>query len=339
MPSEEKPILLRIEKTREFLEKKRCSGCLVCGSANISWLVGLPHTEGLLLLTKKEAYLFVSPLSNQANLHEKKLPVELITEEKKFRALVNCCRKVGYLAPEITVERLAHWKRRFTCTFLAWPDFILNLRAVKDSLELKLLRKARIIARKILKEIVTRYVRSGVEEVELAEEIRHLTYVHGATGSSFPPIVASGPNSAYPHHRPERRRLKEGEVLIIDLGVEYEGYHSDLTETVFAGKKSPDLECLYQAVAEAQKRCLEKIRAGLSGQEIHQLAASYFQEKGLAKYFVHGLGHGLGLQVHEKPVLNTRSKDLLQPGMVVTVEPGLYLPGTGGVRLEEMVFL
>ncbi|MCM8768488.1 MAG: aminopeptidase P family protein [Candidatus Omnitrophica bacterium] len=329
----------RWEKARNFLESRQLPGCLVASSGNISWLVGQPHTEGLLLLTKKEIFLFVPPLQQQADLDQGSLPVNLITREKEFVRQVNSCRRVGFISSEITVERYERWKKQFSCLLKPLNDFLLNCRAVKDSEERQLLKKAREIARKVMRDVITKHLKPGVEEREIAEHIRWLAWYHGGEGISFPPIVASGYHTVYPHHRPGRKKIQAGEPVIVDLGVEYQGYHSDLTETVFLERPNHQLRKIYSLVRQVQRKCLKIAKPGIRAKKVHQLAVSLFRQKKMEGYFVHGLGHGVGLAVHEKPVLNGKSEDILQPGMVITIEPGLYLPGIGGVRLETMLIL
>jgi len=329
----------RVTPLRQFLRRRKLDGCLLASSSNISWLVGLPHTEGLLLVTEKEVTLFVNPLQQQATLRTQCLSAEVLASEKEFRQRVNACGRLGFLSEEISVARWQRWQKQFTCQLLPCPDFVLALRAVKDSSELKYLQAAKKIAREIMEETISRYLKPGVTEAELAARIRWLASCYGGAEVSFPPIVASGPNSAYPHHRPGNRKIQPGDAVIIDSGVECQGYHSDLTETVLLEPARHELKEIYSLVRQVQRACLKALRPGQRAADIHRLAVSLFKKRGMEKYFVHGLGHGVGLDVHEKPVLNGQSQDILRKGMVVTVEPGLYLPGTGGVRLEEMVFV
>jgi Xaa-Pro aminopeptidase len=161
----------------------------------------------------------------------------------------------------------------------------------------------------------------------------------GAAAVSFPVIVASGPLSAWPHGRAGDRTLKPGDLVVLDFGAVYQGYCSDLTRTVAIAPATEEQRRIYNAVLKAQEEALQALRAGLPGREVDALARRYLEEAGLGDYFSHGLGHGVGLNVHERPTLSWREEDPLPARAVVTVEPGVYIPGWGGIRIEDMVLV
>lgn len=161
----------------------------------------------------------------------------------------------------------------------------------------------------------------------------------GAEGASFEIIVAAGPNGAKPHARPDRRTINEGELVVVDWGAVVEGYRSDCTRTLVMGEPDAKQHEIWQAVRASQLAALDAVRPGAKCADIDAIARSWLDERGWGQHFGHGLGHGVGLEVHERPAVSQRSQEVLEPGMVVTIEPGVYLEGWGGVRLEELVLV
>jgi Xaa-Pro aminopeptidase len=210
-----------------------------------------------------------------------------------------------------------------------------QLRASKDGDEIALIRQAAQVADHAL-EALAREPFVGRSEREIAWRLRELLHAHGADDAAFEPIVASGPNGALPHGRPTDRIVRRGELVVIDWGARVGGYHSDCTRTFATGRLEPDLARAYELCRSAQTAAVAGIRAGMTGVEADAIARGPIEQAGLGEHFGHGLGHGVGMEVHELPALRPESKDTLGPGMVVTVEPGIYLPGRGGVRIEDL---
>lgn len=213
-----------------------------------------------------------------------------------------------------------------------------QLRAVKDDAELALLRKALELT-DIAFVAASQRARAGMTEKEVAEIVAEELRNAGSEGEAFPTIVASGPNAAKPHHAPGDRVIEEGEPVIIDMGALHHGYAGDLTRTIWFGQPSEQLVTMYAAVQAAQDAALAKAAPGISGVEFDAAARDVLAERQLDQYFVHSLGHGLGLRVHEAPSASMRSTHTLEPGHVVTVEPGVYIPDWGGVRIEDVVVI
>lgn len=178
---------------------------------------------------------------------------------------------------------------------------------------------------------------AGLTEMALAEYLEELLKDAGSGPLPFPPIVASGPNAAKPHAEPSERKIQRGDLIVIDYGASWRGYASDFTRTLVIGQPSEEQKKVYQAVAEAQEAVLTKVRPGVSGYDLDALARGIISKAGYGQYFVHGLGHGVGLMVHEAPSLASTSGDVLESNMVLTVEPGIYIPNWGGVRQEDLV--
>ncbi|MBQ9058793.1 MAG: aminopeptidase P family protein [Atopobiaceae bacterium] len=208
------------------------------------------------------------------------------------------------------------------------------LRMVKDESELELMRHAQSITDAAFDHICT-VVKAGMTELEIRAALEYYMFSHGADALSFASIVAAGPNGANPHAQPGERVVCEGDMLVLDYGAAYGDYRSDMTRTICVGAPTDEQVKVYNIVREAHERCAEAIHAGVDGKEIHELAVKIISDAGYGDYFKHGLGHGVGIEIHELPSLGRRQKSELVAGSVVTVEPGIYLPGNFGVRLED----
>lgn len=218
------------------------------------------------------------------------------------------------------------------------PPLVEELRAIKDPEELAALERAVALADEAFM-AVARRLEPGWTEAQVAWEIEKYAREHGAEGLAFPTIVAAGEWAAMPHAYPRERPIQEGEPIVIDMGVRVDGYCSDLTRTIVLGQPDDRLRRVYDIVLAAQLTAEELVRPGMTGEEAHLLAHNVIAEAGYGEQFGHGLGHGVGLLVHEAPRLARRSQDELKPGMTFTIEPGIYIPGWGGVRIEDIVVM
>jgi len=309
------------------------------------------ESSGWLFLTKEASVLITDHrYTLQAKMEVKGMDVlgEVNLNEALKKVISSLdLTKVGYEEEYITVGHM----KRFLETAktiggvgakepdLAPIDPILNsLREIKGEEELKILKDGAKLLSQLMGEIQNIIV-EGMSEKELSNKITMLALEMGAEDLAFPSIVASGANSALPHAVPTSKRLRKGEPIIVDVGIIYKGYMTDMTRTFFIGQPTEEFANIYKWILEAQSKVLSEIRAGLQAKEVDEIARSFFQEKGLAQYFSHGLGHGVGLAVHETPRIGPLSKDVLKSYHVITVEPGLYLPEKGGIRIEDMVLL
>ncbi len=217
-------------------------------------------------------------------------------------------------------------------------DAVEKIRLVKDDAELRILQEASDLADATFSHILS-VLRPGLTELEVALEIEMFIRRNGGTSTSFETIVASGERSALPHGKASERMLRNDEFVKMDFGAYYKGYCSDITRTVVLGKPTDKHKEIYGIVLEAQLGCLNGLKPGITGKEGDALARDVIASKGYGEYFGHGTGHGLGMEVHEAPRLSLQGDTVLEPGMVVTVEPGIYLPGFGGVRIEDDVVI
>ncbi|MGG5370289.1 M24 family metallopeptidase [Enterococcus sp. AZ196] len=218
-----------------------------------------------------------------------------------------------------------------------WSSQIQELRAIKSAEEIQLIRNACLMTDEIFAELLPE-IKVGMCENELGALIHYLSLKKGAAAMAFDPIVASGPRSALPHGRPTRRAFETGDFITIDFGIVLDDYQSDMTRTITLGEPSQELKTIYQVVKEAQQAAADFIRAGVTGQEVDAVARKIITEAGYGEYFSHGLGHGIGMG-GDVPILNPKSQMILKENMVMSVEPGIYLPGLGGVRIEDDVVI
>lgn len=217
-------------------------------------------------------------------------------------------------------------------------NMVEDLRVIKDSYEINIIKKSLYITESVFEEVIAN-LKPGITERELAHSIENLVKAKGAEGVAFPPIVASGPNSSMPHATPTDKKIQTHEPIIIDMGAKIEGYCSDMTRTIFIDKPHERIQEIYRIVRKAQLHALQNIKSGMTAREADSLARDVISQSGYGDYFGHSLGHGVGLATHEAPRLNPNQDTILTENMVVTVEPGIYLPGIGGVRLENMVLI
>jgi len=227
-----------------------------------------------------------------------------------------------------TVRKLSHF------SIEEEEGFLSEFRAVKSEEELSLITRAVQIAELSLKSVL-HLLKPGTTEVEFRRELLSAFFRFGGEGEAFPTIVASGANSSVPHWETGKREIKDGDVVIVDFGTVYRGYVSDITRTFLVGNVPSQLREIYDVVREAQEVGVRELHSGKSCRSVDGAVRKFLEKKGFGDYFVHSLGHGIGVEVHEAPTLSPKSKEVLRKGNVVTVEPGVYVPGLGGVRIED----
>jgi Xaa-Pro aminopeptidase len=287
--------------------------------------------------------LFVSPLSSAAaRKHAKNCVIaEIRFPDTMYSLLAEAIRshsvRLIYL-DSLTYKTYLELAKRVDTKFVSNPELILNLRMIKDENEQSNIRKACEIAG-VGVEVGAEAIKPGVKEYEVAAEVEYAMRVKGSEGVSFETIVASGPRSAFPHGVSSSRTIRESDLVILDLGATYAGYCSDITRTFVAGKPLSRCLQILNLVFKAQNEAFSNIRAGVKGKDVDAVARKVIADNGYGEHFIHGLGHGVGLDVHESPMLSPTSKDTLQEGNIVTDEPGVYIEGFGGVRIEDTVLV
>ena len=213
-------------------------------------------------------------------------------------------------------------------------DISSRLRSVKDEEEIQLMRHAQKITDATFDHMVE-FIKPGMTELEIRNELENYMFAHGADALSFETIIASGPNGANPHAQPSDRKVQPGDFIVMDYGAGYKDYHSDMTRTVCLGEPTEEMVKVYNVVRDAHEKAADAVRPGVTGASIHQIAADVIADAGYGQYFGHGLGHGVGVEIHEEPNFNLRNTNPIPAGAVITDEPGIYLPGKFGVRIED----
>jgi len=315
---------------------------LVTRPVNIRYFSGFTGTDGALIVTANETiFLTDSRYSTQATeeVSADQHREYAVQAEGIVAALDECCaRRVGFEAEDLTCAALERLRAR-SGQRIEWCGLdrpMLMVRGIKDENEIAALERAAHLAAAAFDEILP-LLRPGIAENEIALALEFAMRHHGGDEKSFELIVASGVRGALPHGAASDRFLQSGEFVTIDFGLRLDGYCSDETVTLALGKIDSESERVYDTVYQAQQQALSAIRPGVPLKEIDAVARNYISAAGYGPFFGHGLGHGVGLEVHEYPTLSPRSLDTAQVGMVFTVEPGIYLPGKGGVRLEDTV--
>lgn len=337
---------LRLKKSYAGLKQENLEGLILNSSANISYLTGYPSRDSYLLISKQgNIYITDSRYTEEARAGLKGLADVKKINGSLFKTIASSCRELGLKRIGFESRYLAYAEYRKIRAHLRKSEELIpaaglveRLRRIKDSGELKKIRQAVQITLKAF-EFIGDFLKPGIKEIEVAAELERFIRYNGARSSAFEIIVASGANAAYPHHITSPKRLRNHEMVLIDLGVDYRGYKSDLTRVFFLGKITLLARKVYDIVKEAQSRALRQIKPGADVAKIDAASRSYITQKGYGNFFGHNLGHGLGLEVHEAPSISAKANDKLESGMVFTVEPGIYLPQQLGVRIEDMVLV
>ncbi len=334
----------RQESSREILKLHHLDGILFTSLENIRYLCGFTGSDGAFVITQKES-LFLTDSRYWTQADEEVKGSQIIHYKKKMEGIFSLLfdlklKEIGFesaflpfVAYQFLAEKLANQAR-----LVPLEEALRNLRAVKDAHELALIRRAIDISSNAFLQ-VTQMLKEGVVEREAALEMESIMKRSGAEATGFDIILASGKRSALPHGKASDKRIKKGDFILIDFGSGFQGYHSDQTRTVVCGRPSAEQQRIYQIVKEAHDRAVEKVRPGIPVSEVDGAARDHIRNQGYGEYFGHGTGHGIGLAVHEDPAVNGENKELLQEGMVFTIEPGIYLPDWGGVRIEDMVLV
>ena len=349
----------RLERLHIILQKSHLDGLLVSHQPNISYLTGFKSSDSYLLITEKKVFFitdsrfyqqaisFFEGVKNKLSKAEKTycsvegLKVEL-SGRSVFATIAKLAgagrlKRLGFEARSLDVAQYYRIKKLLRKShFIPTQEVVEDLRRVKEAGELSKIKKAVSIAVRALK-YARKIIRPGLSEIEIVAELERFIRHQGARGSSFETIVASGENTAFPHHLTGKRKLKKCDCLLIDIGVDYDGYKSDLTRTFFLGKIPSKISKIYQIVLQAQIQAINKIKPGVRICEIDRSARQYIAKHGYGGFFAHNLGHGIGLEVHEQPAISANNNATTEAGMVFTVEPAVYLKGRFGIRIEDDV--
>ncbi|MBI4186698.1 MAG: aminopeptidase P family protein [Chloroflexi bacterium] len=336
----------RLKKLRQAMAEKEIDAILVSQPENRRYLSGFDGSAGFLLITPRDAILatdfrYTEQAGNQAPDYEIFRTVGDMADWLPALASRLGEIRLGFEAGHITFAQNRQLsaiiaKAGSRLSLVPVNGLVEPLRAIKEPEEIELITGAVDVADSALAH-VERVMRAGMTEKEVAWAIEKFMREKGSQPVPFEIIVASGPNSALPHARPSARVIQDGEPVVIDIGARLDGYSSDLTRTFYLGAPDVTFKKVYDTVLGAQLAAIALLKEGMSGEEADSLARAVIEEAGYGEAFGHGLGHGVGLAPHELPRLGPKSQDRLAGGMIFTIEPGIYLPGWGGVRIEDMV--
>lgn len=334
----------KLLKLRAQFEEYGIDSLLVTNDQNRRYLTGFTGSAGTVVITKTEAVLFVDfRYINQAKEQAKDFTVVLVGKEgiqaevAKFVASASVSR-LGFEEGHMTFQLYTKYKGNVQAELIPVASAVENLRMVKTAEEIQTIRTAVEIADATFTHILE-YIRPGVSEIEVANELEFFMRKQGAASSAFDIIVASGYRGALPHGLASSKVIEKGELVTLDFGAYFEGYRSDITRTIAVGEPKEELKEIYNIVLEALNISLAGIRPGMTGREADALSRDYISAKGFGEQYGHGSGHGIGLDIHEEIFMSTKCDKLIAPGMVLTVEPGIYVPGLGGVRIEDDVLI
>lgn len=329
------------------LEAYRLDAMLLTGEANRFYASGFHSTgtDGVALVTRNKAYYFTdSRYIEAARRYVQGAEIRETGRGRGYSVLIDEVIKVqklrvlGFEDAYMTVAELQGYRKNLSCELESATQLLLELRRVKDPEELETMIAAQRIAEQALAEILNE-IRPDVAEREIAARLQYLMLHYGAEDMSFNPIVVSGPNGSLPHGVPGDRKIKNGEFVTMDFGCIYHGYCSDMTRTVAVGFATEEMQRVYSTVLAAQKAGIAAARAGVTGQDVDGAARLVITTAGYGEYFGHSFGHGVGVEIHESPNVSPANDKVLPAGTVVSAEPGIYLPGKLGVRIEDVIVI
>lgn len=334
---------MKLAKLRESLLEKGLDAILITNEYNRRYMTGFTGTAGVAIVSKDDA-VFITDFryTEQAAEQVKDFRIvqhtgTIITEVAAQAEAMNV-KTLGFEKEAMTYGMYELYNKEVKADFLSVSGLIEKIRLIKTEQEINIIKVACEIADHAFTHILD-FIKPGRTELEVSNELEFFMRKQGATSSSFDIIVASGVRSALPHGVATDKIIEKGDFVTLDFGALYNGYISDITRTVAVGQPSEKLVEMYNVVLESQLLALEKVGPGMTGIEADAVARDYLKSKGYGEAFGHSTGHGIGLEVHEGPGLSFRSETILEPGMAVTIEPGVYLPGIGGVRIEDDILI
>jgi Xaa-Pro aminopeptidase len=345
---------VRHRNVRDAMKELKLDGILLTHPPDVSYLTNFTGDDSVGLITEKDFFLVTDfRYQEQANLEAGWLRVSVrdgnMAGALSKTVVESKATRIGFEANFTTVGQIDALERALKdlrekdggkpVELVGMQDVLANIRKVKDDNEIDLVRKSVALAEEAF-EAIRAEIKAGLTENYLAGLLEFELRSRGASSSSFPVIVAAGPNSALPHYRPGESLVQRDQPLLVDWGALYKGYCSDLTRTLMVGRASTRIKQVYKTVLEAQQAAIRFLRPGVTTKQADRVARDVIEKAGFGKEFGHGLGHGIGREIHELPTMRkTGGEEELRPGMIVTVEPGIYLPGEGGVRIEDDVLI
>jgi Xaa-Pro aminopeptidase len=333
----------RLKRLKKALGKSGLSSMLVTRDANVAYLSGFTGSDSMLVITADSQFF----LTDSRYIEEARDTVTgfNITDvaPSAYEAIgsivrANRIKRMAFESMHMPYDVVRHLGQRLgRVSLVPLKNVVEGLRAVKDEREIALIKRSAGLTKRTLKAVIGK-IRPGTPEAEAAAALE-CAYIKSGAKPSFPSIVASGANSSRPHARPTSRRIAKNDIVMIDTGCSLDGYNSDITRTVMVGSVKDEIKKIYGIVKSAERFALDAVAAGRKASEIDRAGRQYIKDKGYGKFFGHSMGHGVGLEVHEEPSISEKSGAVLEPGMVFTIEPAIYIPRLGGVRIEDMVLV
>lgn len=332
----------RLQCLRSKLKVQNIEGMIISNPVNIKYLTGI-DAEGVLLLTRKEnIYItdsrYIEMVQSTLTIDDDIVVSDVRSiKEEDYQNFFSFCENVGFEEYYVTYARYKEYMHKYRINNLVETEHIIEKqRVTKDKEEINNIRKACEITDDCFKHLLT-FIKVGMTEKEISYEIEKYFIQHGANGLAFDPIVASGVNSSKPHAVPTDKTIQKGDIITLDFGCKYNGYCSDMTRTIFVGYVQEYMKDIYELVLKNQKQTIEQMYDGANTKILFKMVDNDFR---VHKHeLTHALGHGVGLDVHEGPVISERRESLLRENMVVTDEPGIYIAGKFGVRIEDTVLI
>lgn len=335
----------RFDKIAAKLAEYQLDAMMVTSEPNRLYATGFHSTAGMAIITREGSYFFTD--SRYIEAAGKRITGGEIRENTRERTMDMLANEViaqhhiqrmGFEESYMTVSEHSTWTEKLNCQLVPATDLLTQLRMVKDQEEIDSLIAAQRIAEKALVETLN-FIRVGRTEQEIAAFLQYQMLLGGAEKMSFEPIVVSGPNSSMPHGVPTAKPVADGDFITMDFGCIYGGYCSDMTRTVAVGHVTEEMDKVYHTVLRAQLAGIAAARAGVTGKAVHEAAAKIIADAGYGPYFGHGFGHGVGVEIHEFPNAAPSNDKPLPVGAVISAEPGIYLPGRFGVRIEDVMIV
>lgn len=333
----------RITNLRSLLDKNGIDAAVILSRPNTRYLSGFVGTFSIIVITLSDALFFTDPRYEsevKRTLRNFKIRTLTMKSKDETRKILNSfkIKKIGF-EDCITVSQYGQIKKFFSkVRWVNISNLLWNLREIKDESEIETIAQSARIADYVMRDIA-KILKSGITEKQVELFVKRRLEEYGADDASFDSIIASGENSACPHHKPTDKKIQKGDFVTIDIGAKLNGYCSDMTRTFIMGKASIKQREIYSLVLQSQIAALEAIKPGIKTKVIDKTARDIISKQGLGEAFKHGTGHGVGLEIHEPPRLNSVDKNILQKGMAVTIEPGIYIDGFGGVRIEDLAIV
>lgn len=333
----------RLEKLQNMLNQYDVDGYYISKPSNVTYITGFTGDDSVAIVTRDKAFFITdSRYTEQAKIEVDGFSI-IDNNRDMYKAVGECInssgiKTLGFESGYVTYEVYSTLKDTDKVQLKPLNNIIESFRSIKDEKEIKNIKQAQKIAEKAFDHILS-VIKAGIKEIDIAAELEYYMRKEGADGTSFDTIVASGYRSALPHGKASEKIIENGEFVTIDFGCKYNGYCSDMTRTIVIGKATEEQRNIYNIVLNAQKHAIENLKANIKESEGDYLARSVIENEGYGEYFGHSLGHGVGLEIHEEPYMAKNKSGILKVKMVVTVEPGIYIPNFGGVRIEDMVVI